>query len=203
MRGARFLSAVVLSGLLGVCRARRTYRSRCRRILRRLEDHRKDRCDHRLARFDPRLRSGKTMNSALAVTPAGYRQLGCFKGKPSVGFVYAFDVGNTKDSEFGYRFDAKPGRQIDPRFLSNHRTIVIEEKSRRGAIRCGAHRVKCPPCPNPILDGGTDKSRVSSRRCAGGHRCGVRWLSSLNPLAAGARCRPGRGPAIARSQFPC
>ena len=76
-------------------------------------------------------------------------------------------------------------------------------ESRRGAIRCGAHRVKCPPCPNPILDGGTDKSRVSSRRCAGGHRCGVRWLSSLNPLAAGARCRPGRGPAIARSQFPC
>ncbi|MGB6701682.1 hypothetical protein [Methyloceanibacter sp.] len=69
------------------------------------------------------------MNSALAVTPAGYRQLGCFKGKPSVGFVYAFDVGNTKDSEFGYRFDAKPGRQIDPRFLSNHRTIVIEEKA--------------------------------------------------------------------------
>ena len=63
------------------------------------------------------------------MTPAGYRQLGCFKGKPSVGFVYAFDVGNTKDSEFGYRFDAKPGRQIDPRFLSNHRTIVIEEKA--------------------------------------------------------------------------
>jgi len=69
------------------------------------------------------------MNSALAVTPAGYRQHGCFKGKPSVGFVYAFGVGNTKDSEFGYRFDAKPGRQIDPRFLSNHRTIVIEEKA--------------------------------------------------------------------------
>ena len=73
--------------------------------------------------------SSKTMNSALAVTPAGYLQLGCFKGKPSVGLVFAFDVGNTKDFEFGYRFDAKPGRQIDPRFLSNHRTIVIEEKA--------------------------------------------------------------------------
>jgi hypothetical protein len=75
------------------------------------------------------LRSSKTMNSALAVTPAGYLQLGCFKGKPSVGLVFAFDVGNTKDSEFGYRFDAKPGLQIDPRFLSNHRTIVIEAKA--------------------------------------------------------------------------
>ena len=41
--------------------------------------------------------SSKTMNSALAVTPAGYLQLGCFKGKPSVGLVFAFDVGNTKD----------------------------------------------------------------------------------------------------------
>jgi hypothetical protein len=74
------------------------------------------------------LRSSKTMNSALAVTP-GYLQLGCFKGKRSVGLAFAFDVGNTKDSEFGYRFDAKPGRQIDPRFLSNHRTIVIEAKA--------------------------------------------------------------------------
>jgi hypothetical protein len=75
------------------------------------------------------LRSSKTMNSALAVTPAGYLQLGCFKGKPSVGLVFAFDVGNTKDSEFGYRSDAKPGLQIGPRFLSNHRTIVIEAKA--------------------------------------------------------------------------
>jgi hypothetical protein len=75
------------------------------------------------------LRSSKTMNSALAVTPASYLQLGCFKAKPSVGLAFDFDVGSTKDSEFGYRFDAKPGRQISPRFLSNHKTIVIEEKA--------------------------------------------------------------------------
>jgi len=75
------------------------------------------------------LRSSKTMNSALAVTRAGYLELGCFKGKPSVGFAFAFDVGSTKDSEFGYRFDAKPGRQISPRFLSKHKTIVIEAKA--------------------------------------------------------------------------
>ena len=53
--------------------------------------------------------SSKTMNSALAVTPAGYLQLGCFKRKPSVGLVFAFDVGNTKNSEFGYRFDLNRG----------------------------------------------------------------------------------------------
>jgi hypothetical protein len=75
------------------------------------------------------LRSSKTMNSALAFTPASYLQLGCFKGKPSVGFAFEFDVGSTKDSEFGYRFDAKPGRRIGPRFLSNHSTIVIEAKA--------------------------------------------------------------------------
>jgi hypothetical protein len=116
MRGARFLSAVV------------AYRRGGRGILRRLEDHRKNGPIAGSPASTALLRSSKTMNSALAVTP-GYLQLGCFKGKRSVGLAFAFDVGNTKDSEFGYRFDAKPGRQIDPRFLSNHRTIVIEAKA--------------------------------------------------------------------------
>lgn len=74
------------------------------------------------------LRSSRTLNSALAFTPASLLELGCFKGQPAVGLVFAFDVGTTKDSEFGYRFDEKPGHQISPRFLSNHSTIVIEAK---------------------------------------------------------------------------
>ncbi len=46
-----------------------------------------------------------------------------------MGFAFAFDVGSAKDSEFGYRFDAKPGRQISPRFLSTRKIIVIEAKA--------------------------------------------------------------------------
>ena len=132
MRGAlaRFLSVVALSALLGVCAGRdapiataAAESSGNWKITDKTDPITGSPASTAL------LRSSKTMNSALAVTPAGYLQLGCFKGKPSVGFVFAFDVGNTKDSEFGYRFDAKPGRQIDPRFLSNHRTIVIEAKA--------------------------------------------------------------------------
>jgi len=132
MRGvlARFLSAVVLSALLGVCAGRDALIATAAaefsgdwRITEKTDPITGSPASTAL------LRSSKTMNSALAVTPAGYLQLGCFKGKPSVGLVFAFDVGNTKDSEFGYRFDAKPGRQISPRFLSNHKTIVIEAKA--------------------------------------------------------------------------
>jgi hypothetical protein len=74
------------------------------------------------------LRSSRTVHSTLGFTPASFLELGCFKGLPSVGLVFQFDVGSTKESEFGYRFDAKPGHQIDARVLPNHSTIVIEAK---------------------------------------------------------------------------
>lgn len=45
-----------------------------------------------------------------------------------MAFVFEFDVGTSNDSEFGYRFDKKPGHQIGPRFLSNRSTVIIEAK---------------------------------------------------------------------------
>ena len=149
------------------------------------------------------LRSSKTMNSALAV---GLPPAWLLQGKAIGRARLCVRRRHAKDSEFGYRFDAKPGRQIDPRFLSNHRTIVIEAKA--DVEQFAAQLI----ASNVVLDRGADKRRVSSKWRAGGHRCGIRRLSPLDPLATDARGprsdqKPLRAgslwPALARSQLAC
>jgi hypothetical protein len=63
-------------------------------------------------------------------------QLSCFKGSPIIrrlGFVVR--VGSTRNSVLGYRFDDKPGREVEARFLQGHRTVVIEDERARGHPR--------------------------------------------------------------------
>ena len=60
--------------------------------------------------------------------PAGLG-LTCFKGEPLVRFSFEFKVGSTKNSVLGYRFDEKPGREVEARFLQDFKTVVIEDKS--------------------------------------------------------------------------
>jgi hypothetical protein len=53
-------------------------------------------------------------------------QLACFKEGPIARFAFEVKVGSTRNSEFGYRFDEKPGHQINPRFVDDYRSAVID-----------------------------------------------------------------------------
>ncbi len=56
-------------------------------------------------------------------------QLACFKGEPLVRFAFDVRIGSTRNSEFGYRFDDKPGRTGEVRFLQDYKTVVIEDNT--------------------------------------------------------------------------
>ena len=53
-------------------------------------------------------------------------QLMCFKEGPVARFAFEVKVGSARNSEFGYRFDEKPGRQINPRFVDDYRSAIID-----------------------------------------------------------------------------
>jgi hypothetical protein len=55
--------------------------------------------------------------------------LTCFKEQPIVRFVFDFKVGATRNSVLGYRFDDKPGREVEARFLQDYRVVVIEDRA--------------------------------------------------------------------------
>ena len=75
------------------------------------------------------LMTNRSSNSAVDFPhPAGL-QLTCFKDEPIVRLSFDFKVGSNRNAFLGYRFDDKPGREVDARFLQNFTTVVIEEKA--------------------------------------------------------------------------
>lgn len=56
-------------------------------------------------------------------------QLMCFKGNPIVRLNFQQRVGSNRNSTVAYRFDQKPGREVNAHFLPDFKTIVIEEKA--------------------------------------------------------------------------
>jgi hypothetical protein len=75
------------------------------------------------------LMTNRSSNSAVDFPhPAGL-QLSCFKDQPIVRLSFDFKVGSNRNAFLGYRFDDKPGRDVDARFLQNFMTVVIEEKA--------------------------------------------------------------------------
>jgi hypothetical protein len=81
--------------------------------------------------------TGKPVASAFVMTrngshtgeaftkPAGL-SIGCFKDLPLVKFAFEFKIGTTLNAELGYRFDDRPGHEIEARVLADHSVIVIE-----------------------------------------------------------------------------
>lgn len=55
-------------------------------------------------------------------------QLACFNGKPIVHLAFNFRIGTNKNAIVEYRFDANPGRKASAEILSDHRTVVVDEK---------------------------------------------------------------------------
>jgi hypothetical protein len=68
-------------------------------------------------------------NTAVAVPQPAMLQLLCFKEQPLVRFSFDFKVGSNRNSVLGYRFDAKPGREVEARFLQDSKAVVIEDKA--------------------------------------------------------------------------
>lgn len=66
--------------------------------------------------------------SAIVFPPPAGMQITCFKGDPLVQISFDFRVGSNRNSTLGYRFDDKPGREVEARFLANYKTVVIEDK---------------------------------------------------------------------------
>ncbi|HEX5508009.1 MAG TPA: hypothetical protein VFX37_05850 [Pseudolabrys sp.] len=69
----------------------------------------------------------KVSTSKILFPPPAQLQLLCFKGMPNVSFLFPFKVGSTRNASFGYRFDERPGHEIDVRFVSNYRSVLIEQ----------------------------------------------------------------------------
>jgi hypothetical protein len=74
-----------------------------------------------------RLATHQVSNGAIAFPPPAEVQLTCFRDEPLVRIAFGFKVGSNRNSTLGYRFDDKPGREADARFLQDYRTVVIEE----------------------------------------------------------------------------
>jgi hypothetical protein len=80
--------------------------------------------------------TGAPLESALVVASSSHSsepfpkkatlQLACFNKKPLVRFSFETKVATTYSNEFGYRFDDKPGHQIEAGFLGNDKIAVIE-----------------------------------------------------------------------------
>src|SRR5262249_37442440 len=69
----------------------------------------------------------KSSNSAVAFRRPATLAIGCFKEQPTVRFAFEFRVGSNKNAVLGYRFDEKPGHEIEARFLQDLKTVGIEE----------------------------------------------------------------------------
>jgi hypothetical protein len=68
-------------------------------------------------------------NSKKQFSHNGILQLLCFDKQPVVRLAFDLRVGANRSAVLEYRFDEKPGRKADGRFLPDYRTFVIDEKA--------------------------------------------------------------------------
>lgn len=67
-------------------------------------------------------------HSGQAFKQPAMMNLACFRGEPVVRIAFTFKVGANRNTSLAYRFDDKPGREIDARFLNDYSTVVIEDQ---------------------------------------------------------------------------
>ena len=68
-------------------------------------------------------------NSKLNHHPPAALQLMCFDKQPIVRVGFDFRVGANRNSTVGYRFDDKPGHDVEATFLQDFRAIVIDDNA--------------------------------------------------------------------------
>lgn len=72
---------------------------------------------------------GRSSNANVDFAEPVLLSLSCFNGDPLARFKFAFRVGSTQNASFAYRFDDKPGREIEARFLFHDKSVVIEDRA--------------------------------------------------------------------------
>lgn len=127
MRGvlARFLSAVVLSLLLGMCArpdspiaTAAAEPSGDWQITAKVDDAAKTKV------FNVKVEARKTTHDGLFLPPDALLQLVCLKGQPLIHVMFAFQIGSKADSD-----DDKPMQPVEARILRGLKIFVIEEKA--------------------------------------------------------------------------
>ena len=73
------------------------------------------------------LMTGDSANANEPMPRAAMLQLTCFRDQPMVVFAFRFKIGTNPNSYLGYRFDEKPGRDINATFMQQHDKVVIED----------------------------------------------------------------------------
>jgi hypothetical protein len=71
--------------------------------------------------------SAPSSHTAEAFPKRALMQLTCFNKAPLVRFAFEVKVGTTRNAVLGYRFDERPGHEINGRFLDDDRVAVIED----------------------------------------------------------------------------
>jgi hypothetical protein len=130
MRGARFLSAVVVSALLGICAGRDALIATAGaessgdwQITAKVDGAAKTKI------FNVKVEARKTTHDGLFLPPDALLQLVCLKNQPLIHVMFAFQIGSKADSEILYRFDDKPMQPVEARILRGLKIFVIEEKA--------------------------------------------------------------------------
>ena len=72
------------------------------------------------------LETRNSSHTGIAFSQPAGMQVSCFKNAPLVHFTFGYQIGSTRNAEFAYRFDDKPGRTIKVRFVDDYKSVVIE-----------------------------------------------------------------------------
>jgi hypothetical protein len=73
------------------------------------------------------LATRKVSYGAILFPPPARLQLVCFKEQPAILVGFDFKIGSTRNAEFAYRFDEKPGHEPHVRIVDDHKTVLIDD----------------------------------------------------------------------------
>lgn len=78
--------------------------------------------------------STRTISRTRVFPLPAFVHLLCFKDEPVVRLKFAERVGSNRSATLAYRVDDKPGREPEVRFLSDYKTIMIEDRNEVAAL---------------------------------------------------------------------
>jgi len=61
-------------------------------------------------------------------------QLSCFRQQPVVRIAFKYKIGSNRSATLAWRFDDQPGREAQVRFLSDYKTVLIEDPAEVAAF---------------------------------------------------------------------
>lgn len=127
------LGVLIAGGALGVtlsgCAARDPYVTNSQGMTR-VDRWRIERVEDRITGLpvsSSMLPASATTSANQLIARNALLQLMCFRNAPVVRIAFNERIGTNRNSMLGYRFDDRPGKEAEARFLQDHRTVVIED----------------------------------------------------------------------------